>query len=326
MALKKIRTILVGVATPDERSQPAVERAATLAEAFRAQVILFHSAFESYLSGRPFFDSQRLAKSRAELVESRQHKLENVCKKLEQRGITARAAVVWEEPAYAALIRAGIRDDADLIVIGAHRPRANRTPVLKQNDWELMRYSSRPLLIVRKPRSEIGPVVAALDPNHANDKPAVLDVEIARSAATLAAGLNTELHAAHCVADSAFPLGPISNKDRNAKKKEMQAQMRVLLDDARVDARKIHVAEGLVETALPELLATLEAHTLVLGALSRRWLEGFVVGNTAERLVHETNCDLLIIKPPDFKVRLPRVRKQSVAHASSSRRPSSRGR
>src|SRR5690606_15975087 len=76
MALPKIRTILVGVATPDDRQQPAVQRAATLAAAFRAKVILFHSAFESYLSGRPFFETARLARSRGELVATRRARLE----------------------------------------------------------------------------------------------------------------------------------------------------------------------------------------------------------------------------------------------------------
>ena len=312
MSSNKIRSILVGVASPEDRSQPAIERAAQMALAYRAEVILFHSAFESYLSGRPFFDSARLVKSRGELVAARQALLEKWCAQLARRGVTARCAVVWEEPPYAAVLRAAIRDDVDMVVVGAHRSRANRTPVLKQNDWELMRYSSRPLLIVRKPQQAAGPVVVALDPSHANDKPASLDVELARSAVTLAAGLNTELHVAHCIPDSEFPLGPITAKARQRKKKEMHGRIRVLLDKAAVDARKVHLIEGLPEAALPKLLSTLGAQALVLGALSRRWLEGFVVGNTAERLIHESNCDLLIVKPPGFKARLPRARKESI--------------
>jgi universal stress protein E len=321
MAAKQIRTILVGVASPEERSQPAIDRAATLAQALRAQLILFHAAFEPYLSGRPFFDSARLAKSRGELVAARLGLLEKYRSQLEKRGIKARCAVVWEEPAYAAVLRAAIRDDADLIVIGTHRPRANRTPVLRQNDWELMRYSARPLLIVRnKPSKSEGPVVVALDPTHANDKPAALDIELAQSAQTLAAGLDASVHIAHCIPDSAYPLGPISAKARQTAKRDARERLARLLDRAGVDAQKVHVLDGLVEIALPELVAKLGARTLVLGALSRRWLEGFVFGNTAERLIYETSCDLLIVKPPGFSAKLPRARRQAITLPSTRRR------
>ena len=313
MAANKIRTILVGIAEPEERLQPAVERAAALALALRAELILFHAAFEPYLSGRPFFDSARLAKSRGELVAARLALLQKRCKQLQGRGIVARCAVVWEEPAYAAVLRAAIRDDADLIVIGTHRPRANRTPILKQNDWELMRYASRPLLIVRGTGSKrSGPVVAALDPSHVNDKPAALDAELAKGAHMLAAGLNAEVHAVHCIANSAYPLGPITVKQRHAAKREARERLDAILARAGVDARKIHVLDGLVEEVLPELLEKIHAHTLVLGALSRRWLQGFVFGNTAERLIYETSCDLLIVKPPGFKAKLPRIRRQPI--------------
>jgi len=312
MALKKIRTVLVGVATPEDRFQPAIDRAATLAAAFRAELILFHSAFEPYLSGRPFFDSARLAKSRGTLVTSRLGRLEKICTQLDRQGITARASVVWEEPPYAAVMRAAIRDDADLVVIGAHRPRANRKPVLRQNDWELLRHCPRPLLIVRSLPKRPGPVVAALDPSHLNDKPAALDVEIAKQAAILAAGLNTECHVVHCIPDSQFPPTTISAKERQRVKREMQGRIRKLLDKAGVDVAKIHMLDGLVEDVLPELLDRVAARALVLGALSRRWLEGFVVGNTAERLVHETTCDLLIVKPPGFKGRAPRARREPI--------------
>jgi universal stress protein E len=313
MASKKIRTILVGVASPEDRSQPAVERAAALAGALNAEIILFHAAFESFLSGRPFFDSARLAKSRGQLVASRQKALQKLSAQLARRNITARCAVVWEEPAYAAVLRAAIRDNADLIVIGAHRPRTNRTPVLKQNDWELIRYSARPLLIVRDGAKRSGPIVAALDPTHANDKPAVLDREIAKIAYTVAAGLDTELHVAHAVPDSAYPLGENSARQRKKARDAARVGLDSVVNRAGVDARKIHVLDGLAEVALPELLSRLDAQVLAVGALSRRWIKGFVFGNTVERLIYETSCDLLIVKPPGFEAKLPRARRQPIA-------------
>ncbi len=325
MAATKIRTILVGIASPEERAQPAIEHAAVLALALRARLILFHAAFEPYLSGRPFFDSARLTKSRGELVATRLEILEKACTRLQRRGIDARSAVVWEEPAYAAVLRAAIRDNADLIVIGTHRPRANRTPVLKQNDWELMRHSARPLMIVRNKRVKSeGPVVVALDPTHAHDKPGALDIELAKNAQTLAAGLDTAIHVVHCIPDSAYPLGPVTAKARQSAKREADDRLRRILGRAGVDAHKSHVLDGLPEIVLPELVSQLGAQALVLGALSRRWLKGFVFGNTAERLIYETHCDLLIVKPPGFTPKLPRARRQAIAMPATRRRARAR--
>ena len=95
-------------------------------------------------------------------------------------------------------------------------------------------------------------------------------------------------------------------------KRELRARIVAVLDKAAVDAAEIHLVDGLAERALPALVPELGASTLVLGALSRRWLTGFVVGNTAERIVHETTCDLLIVKPPGFKTRTLRARKEPI--------------
>lgn len=311
MASKRLRTVLVGIAEPHARSQPALERAAELAQAFRAELIVFHSAYDSQLSGGRLLEVKRLAQARGKLVAERRGALERLCERLERRDIRTRCVVVWEEPAYAALIRAAIRDNVDFIVVGVHRF-SERRAMLKQNDWELMRYSSRPVLIVRKASRRAGAVVAALDPTHANDKPAALDVEIAKNAVLLAAGLNTELHVAHCIPDSAYPLGPITAKDRHRMKSIRQKEVRTVLHKAGADVHEIHLVDGLVEVALPKLLRSLNAGTLVLGALSRRWLKGFIIGNTAERLIDDTDCDLLIVKPPGFKTRLPRARKEPI--------------
>ena len=75
---------------------------------------------------------------------------------------------------------------------------------------------------------------------------------------------------------------------------------------------KIHVLNGEVAAAVPQLAAELRAQILVLGAISRRGLRRFAIGNTAERIIDESPCDLLIVKPPGFKPRLGRALKQAV--------------
>jgi universal stress protein E len=38
-----------------------------------------------------------------------------------------------------------------------------------------------------------------------------------------------------------------------------------------------------------------------MGAVSRSRLERLLIGNTAEHVLDELDCDVLIVKPPGFK-------------------------
>ena len=307
--MTSVRTILVAIADPAAREQPAVKRAAQIASPTNARVVLFHAAYESYLSGRPFFDTARLGKSRGAFVETRTRQLERHATALRKHGIAVETNVVWEEPPHEAIVRAAIRHDAGLVVAGVHREGTSRS--LRYTDWELLRLCPRPLLIVRAQRSR-GPVVAALDPTHMFDKPAALDIALAQQGAALAAALGASFDAVHCLLPAAYPLGVPTEKERRQMGEEAQTSLLDTLTKSGVEARKIHVVPGLPEAAIPKLLTKVGAQVLVIGAISRRGLKRLVIGNTAEKLIHSTPCDLLIVKPKGFKAPLGRVRKAEV--------------
>jgi nucleotide-binding universal stress UspA family protein len=119
----KPRTIMVALAEPHKRIQPVLARAAQVAEACEAELLLFHAAFETALSGRPHFDSKRLARARGWRLDQHMRALERHAQKLRKRGITADTLAVWGEPAHESIIRAAIRDGVDMVVAGPHQPR-----------------------------------------------------------------------------------------------------------------------------------------------------------------------------------------------------------
>lgn len=314
MPSTQIRTVLVAVVDPSNRLQPVIDRAAQLASALDAQVILFHAAFESFLSGRPFFDSRRLAKSRGWMVAERTQQLERHAAALRRRNIATEVRVVWEEPAYEAIIRAAIRADAGLVIAGPHEVRPECPPGLRLTDWELLRLCPRPVLLIRSvqasPRS--GAVLVALDPTHSHEKSAALDALIATNGACVATALGVELHAVHCIPLAAYALGDDTAANRQRMQERLRKKVRTTLRKADAVEQKIHIVHGLPETAVVGLAERLPAQMLVLGAISRRGLKRFAIGNTAERIIQRAPCDLLIIKPANFKLRLRRSRKQAV--------------
>ena len=323
MAVARFQTILVAVAEPAARRQPAVDRAVQLAKAFGAHLVLFHAAFDSALSGRPFFDSTRLAKSRGAFVAERTKLLERHARGLRDSGLSVDVRVAWEEPVHEAIIRAVLRDRADLVVAGRHERRPDRPPQLRFTDWELMRLCPRPLLLVKQAVSDKrrpGAMLAALDPMHSYDKPASLDVSIVGSAAAIASALQAECHAMHCVPRGAYALDEMTAADRKRFDERMRSRMKRSARKAGADVAAMHVVHGDVPRCLLDVARQLSAQMLAMGIVSRRWLRRFVIGDTAESVIRDVPCDLLLIKPESFRLRLGRARKEAIVLPKVPRR------
>lgn len=310
----KVRTILVAVADPSSKRQFAADRAVEIAAPFGARVVLFHAAFEAALSGRPFLDSRRLAKSRGWFVADRIRLLERHAAKLRRSGIVVEVLVVWEEPVHEAIIRAALRERADLVVAGRHEKRADRPPQWRLTDWELMRYCPRPLLLTTPASIASGSnsVLAALDPTHAHDKPADLDISIVRHAAGIAESLQLALHAVHCLPGTVNSLIEVTDAQKQRMNRRAHVQLRRLIKAGGANDCGLHVLEGSVAESVPALARKLSAQIIVMGVVSRRWLKRFTIGDSAESIIRDAPCDLLLIKPDNFRLDLGRSRKESI--------------
>jgi universal stress protein E len=327
MSFSTPEIILAAVCDPEARSQPAVERAAQLAAAFDAELVLFHSAFDSALSGRPFFDSTRLARSRGWRLDEASDALERHARRLRAQGTSVQTMCVWEEPAAHSIVRAAVRTGADLIVAGPNTkvPRSGPFP-LRQTDWQLASLCAQPFLLVRPGAPRRGPVLAALDPFHANDKPAALDRRLVGWAAALARALHEPLYAAHSISPALYLPGE-GEAPRSRLRGRAERALRRLLEGGETTYARTYVLDGAPERTLPKLAQQLASQVLVMGAVSRRGLQRLAVGNTAEQVIRASPCDLLVIKPGGFKTRIGRVRRERVVRDSpggASRRPARR--
>jgi nucleotide-binding universal stress UspA family protein len=52
--------------------------------------------------------------------------------------------------------------------------------------------------------------------------------------------------------------------------------------------------------AIPELAKKIRSDLVVMGAISRTGLRRLLIGNTAERIVDDLTCDVLVVKPRNF--------------------------
>ncbi|HEX4051556.1 MAG TPA: universal stress protein [Steroidobacteraceae bacterium] len=315
--MRSIRRILVAIKDPASRSTPTLNKAVQLARGFGAQLELFHVltvpiAADTYLhGGRSFEDAQR------ELREPAIRQLTTLATRLAGRGRQRRlkitVATQWDAPAYEAIIRRASVIKADLIIAERHAGRHIAPALLHLNDWELLRLSPLPVLLVKNSRTYRHPVVlAAVDPTHSMDKPARLDKQILRVGAAVAEALRGHLHAVHSYipvlggARKTYSLDVDGAARLNTKIAEgARRRYDRVLKDSKIPRTRRHLLSKSPADAISTLAASLRSAIVVMGSVSRSGLERVFIGNTAEDLLDRLSCDLLVVKPPGFKARIP---------------------
>ncbi|HET7755723.1 MAG TPA: universal stress protein [Steroidobacteraceae bacterium] len=316
--MRRIRRILVAIKDPGAGKSPAVMRAAQLAHALGAELALFQAiSAPTYVDlgvaqpGSAMADIERTTRS-ACLA-----RLEATARPLRRAGLRVTVSAAWDYPVYEAIIREAARFGADLIVAERHAGRHLAAGFLHLTDWELLRLSPRPVLLVKRPGSYRRPVVlAAVDPDHAYAKPVRLDQTVLQMGAAVAGALRGTLHAVHAYAPlpvAAFAQGVLSGRDaRRLQAEASRAAARKLERAVRtvgVPRARRHLVGRHPADAIEQVAARTGSALVVMGAIARSGLKRLVIGNTAERVLDRLPCDLLIVKPAKAAARVPRARR-----------------
>jgi universal stress protein E len=308
-----IRRILVAVNPLPGRVSPAVLKAAQIARACGAQIELFHALASPLYTDVSGFADRRLESLEGELRQMALNRLEAVADRLRLHSIKVSYSTEWDFPVYEAIIRRAVRIKADLIVASRQSGRHIAPWLLRLTDWELVRWSPIPVLLVKNPHAYRRPaVLAAIDPTHAFSKPLALDKEILSTAGMLSRTLAGTLHAVHVYAriptDAVALLGRepqalrrVEHQARQSAKKQFD---RALRSSHIAQAHRYligqHPINGIVEATQES-----RAAILVMGAISRTGFKRLLIGNTAERVLDQLGCDILVVKPAKFRNRVP---------------------
>jgi universal stress protein E len=194
--MRPIRRILVAIKDPGANTLPAVAKAARIARACGAHLELFHALKASVWANNSTAYEKALLDLQRTQGQQYLQRLGRIAARLRLHGIEVSTAVEYDYPAYDAIVRQAKATSADLIV-------ASRSgcSLLRLTDWELLRQSPIPVLLVKKSGPYRHPnILAAVDPSHAHSKPAQLDREILGVAEQISKALKGKLHAIHAYA------------------------------------------------------------------------------------------------------------------------------
>ena len=274
---------------------------ATLARAAHAP----HCAYDSFLDES--LQPAEVATARQALLLAHNRMLEERAP-LKNQGLDVVVDVCWDRPLHESILRKAGEWGADFIVKDTHYQPALRRSIFSNTDWNLIRQSPIPLLLVKpRPSEKVPRVVAAVDPLHPRDQAASLDNRIVTYAKELAEAIGGETHLMHVCETTPFILAstepvPVLTPQITADLERSHTRAVQTLAGAHGIAReRIHMRTGVPRHMIIELTDEIRADVLVMGAISRSALERLFVGSTAEAVLDKVSCDVLIVKPADFK-------------------------
>ena len=311
--MNAIRRILFAAKNPDSPRQKAIDKAIDIARRLGASLELFHAISTPVFLELEPLNGTSLGALKREALKLRRQRLEAHIERANTRGVEVTCKVQWDFPPHEAIVRRAARSGADLIIAECHEGSRLKPWLLHLTDWELLRTSQVPVLLLKNTRLYERPrILAAVDPAHLHAKPARLDSEIVSTGNAVAAALGGSLHLMHASHPAVFGLtlgDPAIDAMTLAETYELQKradreQFRNFAEDAGVGRTRRHLVDGDPVYGIPKVARATRAQLVVMGAMSRSGLKRVFVGNTAERVLNDLPCDVLVVKPPRFASRV----------------------
>ena len=318
--MKPIRRILVGIKDPGARSLPAVEKAAQLAKAAGAELALFHAIAVTVPTEPYLYAEGGFAKHERQVRQRHLDALEKLAARLRRkhRKLKVRVDADWDYPVHEAIVRQArkyqggpgggggpcgppartLAAAADGLGVAAHLAGAgidrevhpgleSPSPARRDRPGARLREAGRS----RRRDPEGGHAAGGRAARFlARDARLPIRFRAARrlTSAESAQVVEGIMAATETEASQAF--------DRALRK-------------SRIPRSRRHLVRGAPGEAVPRTARALRADIAVMGAISRSALKRIAIGNTAERVLGDLPCDVLVVKPARFVTRVSRTRR-----------------
>lgn len=259
---------------------------------------------------RRFIVSTEAKQIAADIRQAQESILEELAAPLRASGLRVETSILGGRPVADGVLQHALEIEPRVLVKGtSYHSHANRA-IFVDTDWQLIRSSPYPLWLVKPHEAAEAPVVvAAVDPTHEDDEHAQLDrliIEHARKVATATGGELLLLHMFEPLtgigAEATRTFKPIRlpvNELSARMEKEHRRKLDALAADCGVEAANVHQLPGRAGEVLPWFAREKKADLVVIGALARWGLRNRVIGSTAEKVLDDLPCDILIVKLPD---------------------------
>jgi universal stress protein E len=295
------------VIDPTEDNQKALSRALELSSKHPAQITVFLTIYDFSYEMTTMLSPDERDSMRGAVLEDRKDWIEELIKDAKAESENIDIKVVWHNRPYESIIRTVKEGNYDLVVKGTHEHDILKAVIFTPTDWHLLRKCPCSVLLVKEHAwPEHGKVLAAVSAGTDDESHADLNNTIIEHGNFMARLLNSDVHLVN-----SYPPTPMNiaveipefdpNEYNSTMKKHHNESMTKLANDFDINIANTHVLEGMPEDVIPRLAKELDAELVVMGTVGRTGISAALIGNTAEHVIDNINCDLLALKPPGFE-------------------------
>ncbi|TMM46424.1 universal stress protein UspE [Colwellia ponticola] len=315
------QNILV-VIDPTTNEQKAFKRAIDLASRIQTAVpdmsvniTAFFSIFDFSYEMTTILSSGERDNMRQMVIDEKQQWLDDVISvnslqvnntsaNMSQISITSE--VVWHNRPYEAIINKIINDKYGLVIKGTHQHDKFKSVVFTPTDWHLLRKCPCPVLLVKEHDwPEQGNILAALNVGSDEAEHLSLNDKITKQAKNIAWLTNANVHLVNSYPGTPVNIAiEIPEFDASEYNSAMQAHHKEAMnkhaENFDIALSNTHVEEGLPEAVIEAVASKIDAELVILGTIGRTGISAALIGNTAEHVIDQLNCDVLALKPEGY--------------------------
>jgi len=293
--MKALKNILVIVDKP-KHEQGALRRALRLQAQTGANLHLKSFIYHAHVASGNAFTTKQRSNIRRGLMEQQHDWLMTQGNSASDTGEITRE-VVWSSDIAAWTDNYLSKHPQDLVVKGVNKTESIiHTPL----DWELLRTCPAPLLLCAGLPQKTKPrILAAIDMNRNKGRQKKLNKKVLSAAAQFAKINSAELHCVYTIEISQVlkDLGIIQPRIHAREvKKQVLPELEAILEPFGVPANRIHMPVGKVGKTVSKIASKINAQLLVLGTSGRSGVGALVLGNSAEKVLQKSHCEILAIK------------------------------
>lgn len=303
--MESYKNMLV-VLDPTREAQPALSRAIYLANQTHARIKLFLAIYDFSYEMTTMLSSDEREAMRKGVINQRNAWIEDMLKKLDRGQVEIEVKVVWHNRPFEAIIQEAISGGHDLILKSTHEHDKLKAVIFTPTDWHLLRKSPIPVLLVKErvwPKNSH--ILAAVNAGNDEAAHASLNDKIVDEVKELAALTQSVPHLVN-----SYPGTPINiaieipefdpESYTEAVREHHSLEMIKIAKKHDIDQDCCHVREGLPEDVIPQVAKEINAELVVLGTVGRTGISAALIGNTAEHVIDQLDCDVLALKPEGF--------------------------
>lgn len=308
--MEMYQNILV-VVDPTTNEQKALKRAIELASkinensATPTKITAFFSIFDFSYEMTTILSSGERDAMRQMVIKDKQQWLDDIIAELDS-GMDIKSQVVWHNRPFEAIVNQVLEHGYDLVIKGTHQHDKLKSVVFTPTDWHILRKCPTPVLLVKDhewPKN--GNILAALNVGSDEEEHLSLNNDITEQASELAKLIKANVHLVN-----SYPGTPVnisieipefdSSEYNNAMLKHHKEAMAAHANKFNIDVKNTYVEEGLPETVIEQAAQQIDAELVILGTIGRTGISAALIGNTAEHVIDQLNCDVLALKPQGY--------------------------